>query len=75
MGIRVTLVPCTVPTSIGPVYLPQAGTKVLFSQTGLHKRKDLWGDDAEEFDPDRWLDQRGATTTSPNFVPFGSGPR
>jgi cytochrome P450 len=24
----------------------------------MHRRTDLWGPDAEEFDPDRWFDER-----------------
>jgi len=44
----------------------------------MHRRKDLWGSDAEEFDPDRWLDDRLKTyllTNSFQFLPFNAGPR
>ena len=44
----------------------------------MHRRKDLWGPDAEEFDPDRFLDERVKTYLTPNpfiFLPFNAGPR
>ncbi|KDN46864.1 hypothetical protein RSAG8_03941, partial [Rhizoctonia solani AG-8 WAC10335] len=44
----------------------------------MHTRKDLWGDDAEVFDPERWLDERYKKYVLPNpfiFLPFNAGPR
>ncbi|KAJ7459777.1 cytochrome P450 [Mycena latifolia] len=60
-----------------PIYIP-AGTQVPYSVLMMHRRKDLWGPDAEEFDPDRWLDERLKTTLLTNsfmFLPFNAGPR
>lgn len=44
----------------------------------LQKSKEYWGPDAEEFDPDRWLDERNKTYYLANpsiFIPFLAGPR
>lgn len=44
----------------------------------MHRRKDLWGPDALEFDPDRFIDHRLSKYLSPNpfiFTPFNAGPR
>ncbi|KAJ7212195.1 cytochrome P450, partial [Mycena pura] len=60
-----------------PIYIP-AGTQVPYSVILMHRRKDLWGPDAEEFDPDRWLDERLKTYLLANsfqFLPFNAGPR
>lgn len=60
-----------------PYYIP-AGTKVPYSVFLMHRRKDLWGPDAEEFDPDRFLDNRLKTYLTKNpfiFLPFNAGPR
>lgn len=42
-----------------------------------HRRKDLWGDDADNFDPERWLDDRRKRIDAcPSmFHPFHLGPR
>lgn len=40
-------------------YIPE-GTKIGYSAWGLFRRKDIWGEDAEVFSPERWL--RGETT-------------
>ncbi|KAJ7784649.1 cytochrome P450 monooxygenase pc-1 [Mycena metata] len=60
-----------------PIYIP-AGTQVPYSVLLMQRRKDLWGPDAEEFDPDRWLDERLKTyllADSFKFLPFNGGPR
>ncbi|RDB18325.1 hypothetical protein Hypma_000510 [Hypsizygus marmoreus] len=60
-----------------PIYIP-AGTKVPYSVFLMHRRKDLWGPDAEEFDPDRFLDERLKKYLMKNafiFLPFNAGPR
>jgi len=44
----------------------------------MHRRTDYWGPDANEFDPDRFLDGRVAKYLAPNpfiFLPFNAGPR
>ena len=44
---------------------------VVYSTHAMHRRKDLWGIDADEFKPDRWEGLK----PSWNFAPFGGGPR
>lgn len=36
-----------------PVFVPQ-GSIVAFHTPALHRRKDLWGEDADVFNPERW---------------------
>ncbi|KAJ7625746.1 cytochrome P450 [Roridomyces roridus] len=60
-----------------PLYIP-ADSKVAYSVFMMHRRKDLWGPDAEEFDPDRFLDDRVKNYLLKNpfqFLPFNAGPR
>ncbi|MCG8667916.1 MAG: cytochrome P450 [Pseudomonadales bacterium] len=57
----------------GGVTVP-AGTNVLAGAYIIHRRKDIWGEDAEEFKPERWLD--GKFKPGPfDFFPFGGGRR
>ncbi|GAB1524868.1 Protein kinase alk2 [Rhizoctonia solani] len=54
-----------------------SGGKKYYVPAGA-KRKDLWGPDAEDFDPERWLDERLKKYVTPNpfiFLPFNAGPR
>ncbi|KAF5724175.1 cytochrome P450 monooxygenase [Fusarium mundagurra] len=51
------------------------GTEVNFSTHVLHRRKDLWGKDADDFVPERWEKKRGAASAAWHFVPFNGGPR
>ncbi|KAG2143714.1 cytochrome P450 [Suillus clintonianus] len=60
-----------------PLFIPQ-GTMLSYSVFLMHRRTDLWGPDALEFDPDRWLDERVKKYLIPNpyiFLPFNAGPR
>ncbi|KAJ7066916.1 cytochrome P450 [Mycena amicta] len=60
-----------------PIYVP-AGTRCMYSVLLLHRLPELWGPDAEEFDPDRFLDERMQKYVVPNpwiFLPFNGGPR
>ncbi|EJD40226.1 cytochrome P450 monooxygenase pc-2 [Auricularia subglabra TFB-10046 SS5] len=62
----------------GKQYYVPAGTGVSYSVMVMHRRKELWGPDADEFDPDRFIDQRLHKYLTPNpyiFVPFNAGPR
>ncbi|EGO29652.1 hypothetical protein SERLADRAFT_445432 [Serpula lacrymans var. lacrymans S7.9] len=60
-----------------PLFIP-AKTTVAYSILLMHRRPDLWGPDANEFDPDRFLDDRLKKYLIPNpfiFLPFNAGPR
>lgn len=60
-----------------PFYIP-ANTRIVYSVFVMHRRLDLWGPDALEFDPDRFLDERLQKYLIPNpfiFLPFNAGPR
>ncbi|KNZ78574.1 Cytochrome P450 52E1 [Termitomyces sp. J132] len=75
-NIHATTWPSPDPTQ-KPIYIP-AGTKIPYSVFLMHRRKDLWGPDAEEFDPDRFLDDRLKKYLVKNsfiFLPFNAGPR
>ncbi|KAK8090594.1 hypothetical protein PG994_000099 [Apiospora phragmitis] len=66
----------TLPTGGGPdgtqpIFVP-AGTEVNFSTHVLHRRRDLWGPDADEFVPERWEKRRPGLF---HYVPFNGGPR
>jgi cytochrome P450 len=37
----------------------------------MHHRKDLWGQDADDWKPERWLNRR----TGWEYLPFNGGPR
>ncbi|KLO17806.1 cytochrome P450 [Schizopora paradoxa] len=70
-----TLAP-TIPNGC-PYYVPE-GTPVIYSVFLMHRRTDLWGPDALEFDPDRFLDERLHKYLTPKpfiFLPFNAGPR
>lgn len=58
------------PEGKDPIYIPK-GTLVTLNVFNLHHREDIWGQDVNEFKPERW-DQfdRGW-----EFLPFGGGPR
>ncbi|KAI6040651.1 cytochrome P450 [Pisolithus marmoratus] len=59
-----------------PIYIPPK-TQIPFSVLLMQRRKDLWGPDADIFDPDRFLDERLKYLTSNPFIflPFSAGPR
>jgi cytochrome P450 len=37
----------------------------------MHRRKDIWGEDADEFRPERWIERKSGW----EFIPFNGGPR
>ncbi|CZR57403.1 probable cytochrome P450 52A12 [Phialocephala subalpina] len=48
-----------------------AGTAVDYSVHVLHHRKDIWGEDAEDFRPERWENRKVGW----EYLPFNGGPR
>lgn len=74
-GTRIALRDTVLPTGGGedgksPI-LVKKGWSVLFNPAALHRRKDIYGDDADEFKPERWETLR----QNWYYLPFGGGPR
>ncbi|KAG9315003.1 cytochrome P450 [Chiua virens] len=72
-SIKATTLPSSDPSE-KPFYVP-ARTQIAYSVFLMHRRKDLWGPDANEFDPDRFLDHRLNQYQPSIFLPFNAGPR
>lgn len=61
-------------TQIGPLYLPK-DTNILAANYLTHRRKDIWGDDAHEYRPERWCGEAAVNPKPYDFYPFGGGHR
>ncbi|KAL9606638.1 MAG: hypothetical protein Q9179_000224 [Wetmoreana sp. 5 TL-2023] len=59
-----------------PVFVPK-GTIVDYMVYAMHRRKDLFGEDAEEFRPERWLNEgnKKGLRVGWEYLPFNGGPR
>lgn len=59
-----------------PLFIPK-GEIVGWSLYTMHRRKDIFGEDAEDFRPERWLDAENETPLRPGwaYLPFSGGPR
>ncbi|CAG8951472.1 hypothetical protein HYFRA_00007388 [Hymenoscyphus fraxineus] len=53
-----------------PIFITK-GQIVAYSVFNMHRRDDIYGLNAEEFDPDRWNDLRPGWA----YIPFNGGPR
>jgi cytochrome P450 len=53
-----------------PLFVPK-GTLVLYTPYAMHRRKDYYGEDADEFKPERWENLRPGW----EYLPFNGGPR
>ncbi|KAJ3574394.1 hypothetical protein NP233_g1797 [Leucocoprinus birnbaumii] len=60
-----------------PLFMP-ASTTVTYLPLLTHRNKALWGEDADEFRPERWLESETKVKCNANmgmFSPFSHGPR
>ena len=84
-NIRASIRPCVLPVSgvngqddNNPFYMPGPDIPLFICPLLIHRRKDLWGEDAEDFVPDRWMDPDRAKDLAADpfrFFPFSAGPR
>ena len=58
------------PDGLSPVFVPK-GKIIGWSAYTMHRRKDYYGEDAEEFRPERWETLRPGW----EYLPFNGGPR
>ena len=63
-------------TSLGGLEVPSGGT-LCFSPYALGRDPQSWGEGADAFDPQRWIDDPagGGAPSSFCWLPFGAGPR
>lgn len=71
VAIRDTVIPVGGgPDEKSPIMVPK-GTAVSYSVWSMHRRKDFFGEDSEEFRPERWEKLRPGW----EYLPFNGGPR
>ena len=58
------------PEGTSPVFI-EKGQHVAYQVYSMHRRPDIWGPDANDFMPERWLTARPGY----EFLPFNGGPR
>ncbi|KAG9793281.1 Cytochrome P450 monooxygenase [Exophiala dermatitidis] len=58
------------PDGLSPVYV-RRGQEVNYSVYVMHRRRDIWGPDADEFKPERWQGRKFGW----EYIPFNGGPR
>ncbi|RMD41601.1 hypothetical protein DV735_g3542, partial [Chaetothyriales sp. CBS 134920] len=51
------------------------GTTLSVPSYTIHHSKEIWGDDADEFVPERWDEGRLTSRQKESFIPFSYGPR
>lgn len=79
--VQPTLIPST-PTPSNPdgkpIFVSGPDTPLRYGPMLMQRREDLWGKDALEWKPERWLDLESIKqiTMDPfKFIPFNAGPR
>ncbi|KAJ3497087.1 hypothetical protein NLG97_g2163 [Lecanicillium saksenae] len=58
------------PDGQSPIFI-RKGEDVIYNVNVMHHRRDLWGEDAHEFIPERWAERRHGW----EYLPFNGGPR
>lgn len=59
------------PDGRSPMFV-EKNMKVVYSVYALHRRKDIYGEDADEFRPERWGEGKSRGW---EYLPFNGGPR
>lgn len=70
--------PLALPAADGTGFYLPPKTQVVFSSLLVHRRRDLWGDTCDDFNPERWADPalHNKLAASPfMYFPFLGGPR
>lgn len=58
-----------------PIFVAE-GTRVGYNVWAMHRSEEVWGEDAADFKPERWIDDKGCKRqTGWEFLPFNGGPR
>ena len=73
LGLPRTVPPGPPVEIAGHQFLP--GTVVSVPTYTVHHLRDVWGDDVDEYRPDRWAEDKITEQQKAAFVPFSYGPR
>jgi cytochrome P450 len=75
MALKDTVLPAGGgPDQLSPLFVPK-GTPVLLNFRALHTNPEIWGDDVDEFRPERWAEGRPLWEAKWQYEPFSGGPR
>lgn len=74
IAVRTTWLPRVGGTDGKRAILVRKGQGVGFSTYHMHWRKETYGEDANDFRPERWMTNE-LSEVGPGFMPFHSGPR
>jgi cytochrome P450 len=78
MNARYAVETTTLPVGGGPdgksPVLVRAGQTVTYNVYAMHRRKDIYGDDAYQFRPERW-ETGELKNVGWGYLPFNGGPR
>lgn len=74
-NMRLCLQDCILPTGGGPdgkapIFVPQ-GTQISVNFGAMQRDQDIWGEDADQFRPERWENMKLGW----HYIPFSGGPR
>lgn len=58
------------PDGNSPIFVKK-GEEIVYSVCVMHRMKEFWGPDADEFNPDRWASRKHGW----EYLPFNAGPR
>ncbi|KAJ9631052.1 hypothetical protein H2203_001580 [Taxawa tesnikishii (nom. ined.)] len=73
IAIKDTLLPLGGgPDGQSPLFVPEGG-QFVYNMWSMHRRKDIFGEDALDFNPDRW--ESSSLRPGWGYLPFGGGPR
>ncbi|KAK1832629.1 oxidoreductase-like protein [Podospora conica] len=73
VAVRDTVLPRGGGDGSKPMFVPK-GRQVLIATYAMAMREDIWGDDADEYRPERWEEMDGRRVGF-EFTPFGGGAR
>ncbi|KAL2860005.1 putative cytochrome P450 monooxygenase [Aspergillus pseudodeflectus] len=74
---RAVLEPQELIDATGKTHLLMPPMDIYACQLSLHLDRRIWGDDADEFRPSRWIDEAGQLITPEKgtYIPWSGGPR
>lgn len=56
-------------------YIVPSGTELIIGMFNMQRNKDVWGPNADQFNPDHFQFESFKEKHSYSFIPFSAGPR